>query len=204
MLELIYTLPAIFIALSFHEFAHAWAAYRLGDDTASLMGRLTLDPISHIDPFGLLCLLVTRRFGWAKPVPVNPNNFKDSRKGMMWVSLAGPVMNFMVAFITLLVTTLIVEKFGLTNQVMIQVLINIYSVNVGIGIFNLIPLPPLDGSKILAGFLPTKIYWKFLEIERYSQIIMLVLIFTNATSYILNPLYNVIESAMFGLVNIIL
>lgn len=204
MLELIYTLPAIFIALSFHEFAHAWAAYRLGDDTASLMGRLTLDPISHIDPFGLLCLLVTRRFGWAKPVPVNPNNFKDSRKGMMWVSLAGPVMNFTVAFITLLLTTLIVEKFGLTNQVMIQVLINIYSVNVGIGIFNLIPLPPLDGSKILAGFLPTKIYWKFLEIERYSQIIMLVLIFTNATSYILNPLYNVIESAMFGLVNIIL
>lgn len=143
---LLYRLPAVFIGFSFHEFAHAFVANLLGDDTAKSRGRLTLDPMSHIDPLGII-MLILFRFGWAKPVPVNPSNFKNRKKGMLLVSLAGPVMNFLIAFVALLVYALIYSKFGSMNRVMYNIFINIYFINIGLGIFNLIPLPPLDGSK---------------------------------------------------------
>jgi len=198
---LLYRLPAVFIGFSFHEFAHAFAANLLGDDTAKSRGRLTLDPMSHIDPLGII-MLILFRFGWAKPVPVNPSNFKNRKKGMLLVSLAGPVMNFLIAFVTLLIYALIYSRLGSMNRVMYNIIINIYFINIGLGIFNLIPLPPLDGSKILAGLLPARLEYNMYRYEQYSHLLLLVLIFTNVINYILNPLFIVAESVISYLVGV--
>lgn len=187
-MEMLYRLPAVFIGFSFHEFAHALVAYRMGDDTAKNNGRLTLDPIAHIDPIGILMLIVFK-FGWAKPVPINPGNFKKRKQGIILVSLAGPMMNFIVAIISLLMYVLVYFKFGIQNVIFDRIMINIYFINIGLGIFNLIPLPPLDGSKILAGILPVRLEYKFYQYEQYSYILLLILIFTNAIDYILSPMF---------------
>lgn len=187
-MEMLYRLPAVFIGFSFHEFAHALVAYRMGDDTAKNNGRLTLDPIAHIDPIGILMLIVFK-FGWAKPVPINPGNFKKRKQGIILVSLAGPMMNFIVAIISLLMYVLVYFKFGIQNIIFDRIMINIYFINIGLGIFNLIPLPPLDGSKILAGILPVRLEYKFYQYEQYSYILLLILIFTNAIDYILSPMF---------------
>lgn len=200
---LLYRLPAVFIGFSFHEFAHAFVANLLGDDTAKSRGRLTLDPMSHIDPLGII-MLILFRFGWAKPVPVNPSNFKNRKKGMLLVSLAGPVMNFLIAFVALLVYALIYSKFGSMNRVMYNIFINIYFINIGLGIFNLIPLPPLDGSKILAGLLPARLEYNMYKYEQYSHLLLLVLILTDVINYILNPLFMVAESVISYLVGVII
>lgn len=118
-MEMLYRLPAVFIGFSFHEFAHALVAYRMGDDTAKNNGRLTLDPIAHIDPIGILMLIVFK-FGWAKPVPINPGNFKKRKQGIILVSLAGPMMNFIVAIISLLMYVLVYFKFGIQNIILIE------------------------------------------------------------------------------------
>jgi len=201
IMGLLYRLPAVFIGFSFHEFAHAFAANLLGDDTAKNRGRLTLDPMAHIDPLGII-MLIFFRFGWAKPVPVNPLNFKNRKKGMIFVSLAGPAMNFLVAFITLLVYVLLYSRFGFMNRVMYNIIINIYYINIGLGIFNLIPLPPLDGSKILAGLLPTRIEYNMYRYEQYSHLLLLILIFTDVINYILNPMFIAAERVISYLAGI--
>ncbi|MEA4963916.1 MAG: site-2 protease family protein [Lutispora sp.] len=187
-MDLLYRLPAVFIGFSFHEFAHALAADAMGDDTARLSGRLTLDPLVHIDPLGIIMLAVFR-FGWAKPVPINPLNFKNRKKGMILVSLAGPMMNFIIALAALFIYAILYSKFGFINEIVDNILINIYLINIGLGVFNLIPLPPLDGSKILAGFLPSRFEYKFYSYERYSYLLLLLLIFTDAIDTILGPMF---------------
>lgn len=166
--ELIAKLMIIFLVLPVHEFAHAWAAHKLGDTTAAYSGRLTINPLAHIDIIGAICLILTP-FGWAKPVPVNPLKFKNSRKGMAITAAAGPISNLLfalVAFIPLRVLhcLLISPQYYLSfSENTIDSLIIIYeilgffvSVNIGLAIFNLIPIPPLDGSKVLSHFIGPK------------------------------------------------
>lgn len=181
--ELILLLPAILIGLTFHEYAHGWVADRLGDRTARNQGRLTLNPIAHIDPVGFL-MLILFRFGWAKPVPVNPYNLRmDPAKGMLVVSLAGPTANLVVALAAALLWRL-----GLHNLVPYGniFLILIIQINVVLAIFNLIPVPPLDGSKILAGLFPSQARFIY-GMETYGTIILLLLLFTGVLGKILWP-----------------
>ncbi|OGO76930.1 MAG: hypothetical protein A2Y23_00400, partial [Clostridiales bacterium GWB2_37_7] len=153
LIDKLYYLPGIFVGLSFHEFAHALAAYSMGDDTAKRAGRLTVDPRAHIDLFGFAALLFAG-FGWAKPVPINPWSFKKRRTGTIIVSIAGPLMNMIIALITLITIYVVFNIIGYDNDIIYRIFSGIFFVNIVLCVFNLIPLPPLDGSKILASFLP--------------------------------------------------
>ncbi len=176
------------MALALHEYAHARVAVAMGDFTPKMMGRLTLNPMAHIDPIGLVVLLIAR-FGWAKPVVINPHNFHDRKKGEILVALAGPAMNFLLAFLALgvmifLNNTMRMEmSYGLRAVLW---LIVVYNIN--FGIFNLIPLPPLDGSRILMAVLPYEMQYRFAAIERYSMIIFIIFIATPILGYILVPI----------------
>lgn len=204
LIERLYTLPGILIGLSFHEFAHALAAYWLGDRTAKDAGRLTIEPIAHIDPIGFLLLFIAR-FGWAKPVPVNPMNFKNRRFGMLIVSFAGPIMNLFLAFITLVIYFLL-QIFNLDNQIVMRIIEGIFVVNVSLFVFNLLPVPPLDGSKILASILPANLEEKFYQIERYTYIALMLLLVSNKLNIILNPLFdntvNALQAAAVAVVRL--
>ncbi|MCR4666550.1 MAG: site-2 protease family protein [Desulfovibrio sp.] len=198
----IYIVPAM-LGIILHEVAHGFCAYRFGDPTARHLGRLTLNPIPHIDPMGLVVFVLTSLsgafvFGWAKPVPVNPSYFKNPRKGMMYVALAGPFTNFLLAilFSLLLWGTLyffppryLVETpFAMTILTALKAGIII---NLGLGWLNLLPIPPLDGSKILAFFLPSAVVTQYLRLERYGFLLLLLLIFTGILNAILVPLIQV-------------
>ena len=177
--QILIVLPGLLIALSFHEYAHARMADYLGDDTPHYQGRLTLNPLAHIDWLGFFMLLIVR-FGWAKPVQVNPLNFKgvDMRKGMMLVSLAGPGMNFVLAIVAALAMKFVYSMPHTSNTIIALTLLEpLLLYNVILGIFNLIPVPPLDGSKILAGLLPASQVVLLDSLERYGPIILLVLFF---------------------------
>ncbi|KUO73676.1 MAG: hypothetical protein APF77_22935 [Clostridia bacterium BRH_c25] len=181
---LLYSLPGIILAFTIHEYSHALAAYMMGDKTAKQFGRLTLNPIAHVDPLGFLCLIVTRRFGWAKPVPVNDLNFKNRNKGMLLVSLAGPLSNFITALFIAVIYALFYGSFG---KAMTSILQFAYIINLSIGVFNLIPIPPLDGSKILDVFLSNKQRLFMRRYAVYSNIIIIMLIFTGIIGAILGP-----------------
>ena len=206
LVDFIALIPALLIGFAFHEAAHAYAAYWLGDSTAKNQGRLTLNPISHLDPIGTLMILVTQTFGWAKPVPVNPVNLTRNismRKGMMLVSLAGPLANFLVAFVTTVIFAVLVglEVEFVKNQALGDIIGKIIVVNIGLGVFNLLPIPPLDGSKILAGFLPRKFDNVLYTLENYGMFILLALIITGMTGKILGPpmiLANGLLNQLFG------
>lgn len=171
--QLILTAMAALIALTLHEYAHGYVAYRLGDNTAKSLGRLTLNPMKHIDPFGALCMILFH-FGWAKPVPINPRNFKDARKGFALTAVAGPLTNIVVGFFTAFLYLLCAKLFKYTDN---QLLFNLqyytlmflwyfFSINIGLGIFNMIPVPPFDGSRIINVILPEKIYFKVMKYEK--------------------------------------
>ncbi|HQQ41265.1 MAG TPA: site-2 protease family protein, partial [Clostridia bacterium] len=148
-LQLLYILPAILIGMTVHEWAHAFAAYKLGDPTAKNLGRMTLNPIAHFDIFGFLCLLLVG-FGWAKPVPINSRNFKHFRRDDIIVSLAGITMNLIVAFLFSFIYVLGFTKCGLgTNEAFTSIFGSILSINLALAIFNLLPIYPLDGSHVL-------------------------------------------------------
>lgn len=182
--SLLYSLPGIILALTIHEFFHALAAYAMGDDTAKQYGRLTLNPIAHMDPLGFLCLIVTRRFGWAKPVPVNDLNFKNRKKGMLLVSLAGPMSNFITAMLIAVILAIFYNNMGQVIRIILQIA---YIINLSIGAFNLIPIPPLDGSKILESFLNDRQRFFMRRYAVYSNIIILMLIFSGIIGSILGP-----------------
>ncbi|MBS4030781.1 MAG: site-2 protease family protein [Clostridiales bacterium] len=198
----LYRVPALLLAVTLHELAHGWVAYRLGDDTAKSHGRLTLNPLAHIDPIGLLALFLVG-FGWAKPVPVNPMYFKgDRHRGMFLVGLAGPVTNFILAFITLF----ILGAFPSIGAVphLPDILVITFRYNVLLGVFNLLPFPPLDGSKVLAYFLPRSFLQTFHQIEQYGPVILIVLIFSGVLWRILSPLINAASNIIFVAVSLLL
>lgn len=179
MNQLIYILPAVLIALSVHEFAHAFVSYKLGDRAQKDKGRLTLNPLKHLDPIGTLSLIFFG-FGWAKPVQVDPYFYKNKKEGMIWTAMAGPLMNFIVGFLMMLVS-LVMVKFNWAFKSEItyyfyQVALVCASINVGLGIFNLIPIPPLDGSKILMGILKEETYFKLMQYEMYLSFILIILL----------------------------
>lgn len=189
--SLLYSLPGIILAFTIHEYSHALAAYMMGDKTAKQFGRLTLNPIAHIDPLGFLCLVVTRRFGWAKPVPVNDMNFKNRKKGMLLVALAGPMSNFITALLIAAAYALFYDSLGVAVK---SILTIAYIINLSIGVFNLIPIPPLDGSKILDAFLTNKQKLFMRRYALYSNIIIIMLIFSGIIGAVLGPVIGALDS----------
>lgn len=207
LLNLVLTLPAVLIAITFHEYAHAWAAEKLGDDTPRMQGRLTLNPIAHLDPIGTV-LLIFAGFGWGKPVEVNPRNY-DSRMSMTkadaLVSVAGPVMNFILAIIFMIVLYAIgtfAPAFAITQvgQIIILLLQITVSINIGLGVFNLIPLPPLDGSKILNHFLSYNAREWFAQREYIFYIAFLLIWITGLASLIISPIISGIYTGLSYLI----
>ncbi|HZK40596.1 MAG TPA: site-2 protease family protein [Atribacterota bacterium] len=200
--EIVWSIPAVLIAITFHEYWHGRMAYKLGDPTAAEAGRLTLNPLAHLDPIGTLMLLLFR-FGWAKPVPVNFNRLKHPKRDMIYVSLAGPIANVVIAVIFALVLRLsysLVGKitmaqsssfFNLSITVLKGWLIFLQTgviINIALAIFNLIPVPPLDGFKILLGLLPYPQAYKFAKLERYGPIFLLILVFSGIIGKVLFPI----------------
>ena len=195
-------LPAILIALTFHEFAHGLVADWLGDRTPYNQGRLTLNPLPHIDWMGFLMLMIFK-FGWAKPVQVDPRNFKgvSMKTGMMLVSLAGPGMNMLLAFLGMLALKLLTPyQAGQWTGLLIPLLQPLVYINLILAAFNLIPVPPLDGSKILAGILPDSGAQLMYSLEQYGPLILLLLIVTNMVGKILWPLVNF----LYGILQVII
>lgn len=215
LLQLLFNFAALFTAISFHEFSHGYVAYKLGDPTAKNMGRLTLNPLSHLDPIGAL-MMIFFRFGWAKPVPVNPYYFKEPKRDMAIVAFAGPVANIFLAFIS---STLCAVFYLIGEKLFFNVIVyrivyfiaeffwNCAMLNVFFAIFNLIPFPPLDGSKILFSILPTEAYNKLLTYERYGTIVLILLsvtgILSNVLSKVAYPVLNVMSLWTNFLINLL-
>ena len=182
IITIVLTVVCALISITLHEFAHGFAAYKLGDDTAKIYGRLSLNPMKHLDPLGALCLILFR-FGWAKPVPINSYNFKNKKAGIIIVSLAGPLSNLLLAFLSRVLLFVSVNSFQSEALWYLYEFLNrLTFLNLGLCIFNLIPIPPLDGSKILAMFLKGGKAYRFLSIEKYSSLILLVLFFAPVIS----------------------
>lgn len=202
------TLPGVILALSFHEFAHAFAADRLGDSTPRNQGRLSLDPMKHIDPVGIF-LLIFAHIGWGKPVQINTNNFSkvSPSKGETIVSLAGPAMNFILAFVLMIIFYVILLfvpgagimfMFSQASPVSIIMTMIYYAiiVNIGLGVFNLIPIPPLDGSKIFLKILPYKAKRWIDENMQMISLIFLILFVTGVLGYITSPVITIVLGGM--------
>jgi Zn-dependent protease len=190
-------LPGILIALTFHEFAHGLAAYAMGDDTAKNAGRLSLDPMKHIDPIGFIMLFIMR-FGWAKPVPINENNFRHERLGLFFVSIAGITMNLILALIFQLILFFTADIVQLSAYV--DVMRGIVWINIMLAAFNLLPIPPLDGSKIIYTFLPRNLRFTFYKYESYGSIILIILLLTGGISLLLNPVISALISFLNSII----
>lgn len=201
LVDLLLSLPAVLLSLTLHECAHGWVAYRLGDPTAKDLGRLTLNPIRHIDPIGAISLLLFR-IGWAKPVPINPRNFKRPRTGMALTAAAGPITNFLIAFVStffLLLSYNGGEKIPVTSAVTSFLALFLYYLfrffyllqvmNIALALFNLLPLPPLDGSRLLTLILPRRAAFWVVRHER--QILIFVLIWMIGGSYLADYLLGI-------------
>jgi Zn-dependent protease len=180
---LVILVPLVLLSMMAHELAHAWIAYRLGDPTAKSRGRLTVNPLKHLDPLGAAMFVITYLFssfvfGWAKPVPVNPYYFKSRQRGMALVGAAGPITNFALAILFIVVLNLIHP----TNWWGFMVFYMAFQVNLALGLFNLVPIPPLDGSRVLGAFLPREAYEKWAALDQYGMLIFIavIVIFRNS------------------------
>ena len=193
---LLSVVPAL-LCITLHELAHGYVAYRLGDDTAKRAGRLTLNPLKHIDIMGLI-MMVVLKFGWAKPVPVNPNYFRKPKQGMAVTALAGPVSNLILAVLFLGIGKVIYlyAPYSAGMNVFFEwCLFTVAPMSVGMGLFNLIPIPPLDGSKVLAMFLPNSAYGQLMRYERYGILVLLALSWLGlGGNFLGNAIYGVYEA----------
>ncbi len=199
--NLIYILPAFIIILTLHEYSHAKVSDLLGDPTPRNRGRLTLNPIAHIDPLGFLMLLLIR-LGWAKPVPTSPMYYRDRKKGILYVALAGPASGIILAFI---VRALVMSGLFLWTRIPIKFFNYLYSYSLVISVFNLLPVYPLDGSRILQGLLPDNSGYKLMQYQNQIQIVfMLVIFLANRLLWaILNPFVQTIDSVITGALSLL-
>ena len=196
----------IFCVLPIHEFAHGYIAYKLGDDTAKLKGRLTMNPLAHVDPFGALMVLLVG-FGYAKPVPVNIGKFKRGKRKqyMAYTAFAGPVSNIIMATIFTFFYCMIYYKFLHLGEGIVYVALFLSvaaQINISLAVFNLLPIPPLDGSRILNAVLPDRIYYKLMQYERYIVLVIFALIFLNVLDGPIALLSGIIESLIMRLCEI--
>ena len=205
LFSLLLSLPGVLIAITFHEYAHALAAVKLGDETPRMQGRLSLNPLSHLDPIGII-MLIFAHIGWGKPVEINPRNFKgrvSMSAAEAIVSAAGPIMNFILAIVFSLIlaalTKFVPSIWISANGVVGLILADIIMINIGLGVFNLIPLPPLDGSKILAHFLPINARRWFIEHQNIFYIAFIVIWLTPIASRITSPIIGGISDFILGI-----
>ena len=187
--------PPLLLALTLHEYAHGYVAYRLGDPTARDAGRLTLNPLSHLDPIGTIAFFFIK-FGWAKPVPVNPYYFKNPRKDMLWVALAGPITNLLLAVASALLLRALIGTATLIPEsaMLAAILVPLFNmlvasvwINLVLCIFNFLPIPPLDGSRIVTGLLPENLARTYASFERYGFIVILILAFSGVLGTVIFP-----------------
>lgn len=179
IIQFIITLPALLVSMVFHEVSHGYIAYRLGDETAMRQGRLSLNPLKHLDPLGSIMLFMTffssggrMLFGWAKPVPINPGRFSDPRRGMMWVGIAGPASNLLLA----LACSTLLRYWEPSSELVALSILRVFQLNIILMMFNLIPVPPLDGSRIVGGFLPPRAYMKWMQLDQYGPVFIIFLL----------------------------
>lgn len=196
----------IFLTLPIHEFAHGFAASKLGDPTPRYQGRLTLNPFAHIDYIGALCILLCG-FGWAKPVQVNARYFNSPKRDMAITAFAGPLSNIIVAFISLLILNTVILFSSVINVTVFMFLYTflfyIAQINIGLAVFNLIPIPPLDGSRLLSAFLPDRLYYKLMQYERILFYVVLALIITGVLDVPLSAASNAILGGLIKITNLI-
>ncbi len=191
--QIILGIPVLLLAISIHEFAHGYAAHKLGDPTPASQGRLTLNPLAHLDPLGALMLLVFR-FGWARPVLVNPMYFRNRQRGMVFVAVAGPLANLLLAwvfYVCLAFVLPLVPMFAGHAAVQLFCLTGV-QLNLGLAAFNLLPVPPLDGSKILGGMLPSRYAHHYQRYAQYGPLVLILLLMTGTAQMVLSPIYLVL------------
>ena len=212
IIDLLFVIPCVLFALTVHEVSHGYMAYRLGDPTARNMGRLTLNPLKHLDPVGALCMVLFH-FGWARPVPINARYFKKPRRDTALTAAAGPISNFIMAFLGLLVQEILLAVF-IRHPASSQFVYNLqyaaltlfsyfHVLNLSLGMFNLIPVPPLDGSRIFLTFLPAKYYFGIMQYERYIQLGLMLLLWLGLLSRPLSFLVSALSGGMRFLIELL-